>query len=59
VSIDYLCEDFNNPKMCYSVTAGGTSPSAGPQECFNINTRGDNFGNCGHNIADYIACGSA
>ena len=44
--------------MYYHVTAGA-SPSAGPQQCFNANTRGDEFGNCGHNSAGFIQCGSA
>ena len=36
---------------------GGT-PMAGPQGCFDDNTQGDQFGNCGHTSTDYLACAS-
>ena len=44
--------------MYYPLTAGA-SPSAGPQKCFDVNTDGDRYGNCGHNSVNFIQCGTA
>ena len=39
-------------------TGIGNTPSAGPRECFNFNTQGNQFGNCGHTSTTYLACAS-
>ena len=39
--------------------SGNAFPSVGSQECFNFNLAGTEFGNCGHNITGFVACGSA
>ena len=39
--------------------SGNAFPSVRPQECFNFNLAGTRFGNCGHNISEFVACSSA
>ena len=34
----------------------GVTSTAGPQECFDLNTAGEEHGNCGHTTTSYIAC---
>ena len=34
----------------------GVTSSVGPQECFNFNTDGTEFGNCGHTSTAFLAC---
>ena len=41
---------------CYKFCIDGTASSVGPQECFNFNTDGTVFGNCGHNSSAFLAC---
>ena len=40
----------------FIISVDGITSSVGPQECFNFNTDGNEFGNCGHNATAFLAC---
>lgn len=42
--------------VIHIIHVDGITPSVGPQECFDFNTDGNQFGNCGHNATAFIAC---
>ena len=66
--LDALCNATYTPISKHNIIVGmttmklllccpdGVSASAGPQECFNLNTAGQSYGNCGHTTNNYTAC---
>ena len=55
IMCSYASPDMINDGTIFYYIDGIVS-SVGPQECFNLNTAGTAYGNCGHAAGDFEEC---